>query len=406
MRIVGLLAAFGLLAAGCGDPVSAPQVSGSTSDAPAPSTAEPFEAGWTELPDAPITPRHAATAVWANDTLLVFGGRDTAPCPPGADCRLPEQPPLRDGARFDPTDQTWTTIADLPVALGYATATVVADEVYIWSPGVGFDAETSLFLSYDPASDRWSELPPPPAAAGQWVDLEAGDGEVFFVQGSHENGWRPDLRYDITTQTYAPLPEDPLAPSYDRDLTYVGGMLVLTGIDVTASPGGADGPAVYRAATWTDDGDWRELPSGSVAGFSPDWFAVDGTLVNPTPGGTDGGEVNPYNRVHPLGGVLDPRTGTWTDLPTAPDQASNPGLELGRALGDPHLLISSSGLALQPDRQRWIRPGVPNGAPEQGSAAVVGEGRLWIVGGAHWDAPTDATLLDAAWVWTPPQSGS
>lgn len=61
--------------------------------------------------------------------------------------------------------------------------------------------------------------------------------------GSHENDHRPDLRYDPRQGTFVELPPDPLLPSFDRDLTVVDDLIVVTGIPLSPSPGGADGPA-------------------------------------------------------------------------------------------------------------------------------------------------------------------
>lgn len=409
MRIVGLAVAVVLLAA-CGEPGDGPAAAGDGSE-PELSQAgesESLDPGWWQLPESPLSPRHEATAAWVDGSLLVFGGRDTDPCPPNADCPLPEEPPLQDGARFDPVSRSWTGIESLPVGVGFASTAVLGETVYVWASGTAGASDEPVFLAYDAGEDRWDELPLPPDAAEQWFHLEAGDGEVLFAQGSHENGWRPDLRYDPDERAFTELPEDPLAPSFDRDLTHVGERLVLTGIDVTESPGGADGPARYRAATWTEEDGWAELPEGDVVGWDPSWLAVESRIVNPTPGGTDGGETNSYDRVHPYGGILDPETGEWSELPDAPDaEPDEEALHVQGSVGDEELLVSAAGWALLPGSEQWVWPGRPDGGPESGEAVTVGDGGLYVFGGTRWSGSADAQsaeLLETAWVYVPDRS--
>lgn len=402
VRVIAVSAMASLLLAGCAGSSAGP------GDVTARSSQSLTEAslgtGWTQLPDGPLSPRWGATAVWADGTLLVFGGRDTDPCPPGADCALPVEPPLRDGARYDPKSQGWSAMAPLPVDLEYASTAVVDGHVYVWGHARPGEHWTTTFLAYDPKADEWEQLPLPTTTSLRGYELEPGDGEVLLSVGSHENGHRPDLRYQPEQRTFAELPADPLIPSFDRDLTVVGEQIVLTGIPITPSPGGADGPARYRAATWTGTDGWHELPPGDVIGHNPEWFAVDGELVNPTPGGSDGGQTNTYDRVYPYGGRLDPSTGQWSDLPEAPDPEPDPIRLYG--VGDDRLLLSGYGLGLQPRDERWIQLGSPEQLPDQGVAGAVGDGRLYIFGGAHWESGTQARLSATTWLFTPPTDGS
>ena len=386
-----------ILATACG----APGATGpSTPGSPKAEQPELAGTGWRRLPDSPLAARHGAMAVWVDGSLVVFGGRDTAPCPPNADCGLPEEPPLRDGARLDWQAGGWSSIAPLPTPVEYGSTVAIDGTVYLWSSAPATGQQSAVFMAYDVAADQWASLPIPDSQVG-WAEVAAGHGEVLLVQGSHEQGRHPDLRYDPHQQTWTPLPRDPLGPSFDRDLTTVGDLLVLTAIDITESPGGADGPARYRAATWTEADGWQELHTGDVIGYDPNWIAVGDRLMNPTPGGTDGGEVNPYGRVLPHGGILDPHGGDWSTLPDAPVDHRSEGL-VDSSLGDDRLLVSATGWALQPTTGSWHIPGTPDRGPDDGAATAVGDGRLYVFGGARWDATMSADLLQTAWVWAPP----
>jgi hypothetical protein len=398
IKVAAVSAVTTLLLAGCaGSSTGSGDVTRLSSENP---TEVNAEAGWTQLPDGPLGPRWGATSVWADGTVLVFGGRDTDPCPPGADCALPQEPPLRDGARYDPDSRSWSGVASLPVDVEYGSTAVVDGTVYLWGHGRPGEDWTTTFLAYDLGSDRWEELPLPSTSDPRGYELEPGKGEVLLSVGSHENGHRPDLRYHPERQTFTELPADPHVPSFDRDLTVVGDLIVLTGIPVSPSPGGADGPARYRAATWTSEDGWRELPPSDVIGHNPEWFAVEGELVNPAPGGSSGGQTNPYDRVYPFGGRLDPATGEWSDLPEAPD-VEREGVRL-YGIGDNQLLFSGAGLAFQPQHRRWIKLDTPEALPDQDIAGAVGDGQLYIFGGVHWDNGTQARLSASAWVFMPP----
>src|SRR5688572_28231222 len=75
---------------------------------------------WERLPDPPLGPRENAVAVAAGGSALVVGGSDAEPCPPNAGCVPTREPPLRDGAVFDPRAGKWSRIVDAPVGMSFA----------------------------------------------------------------------------------------------------------------------------------------------------------------------------------------------------------------------------------------------------------------------------------------------
>lgn len=361
------------------------------------------ESGWTRLDDPPLSARYRSTAVWTDDMLIVFGGTDRKYCGPAAECFVPDRLPKQDGARWDPRTGGWSPIAPPPVPIGFALSAVVDGMVYVLAaPTTSEPGVRPTFVAYDPDADRWTELPLPDEHGSGFGRLVAGAGEVLLVQATHEHGDYADLRFDPATRSWTALPADPLRPSFDRDLTLVGDLLVLTGIDVTPSPGGDDGPARYRAATWTDDRGWQELSSSEVIGWDPEWLAVGSQLINPATGSSDGGATNSYERAYPVCGILDPATGAWSDLPSAPTRAGSSSLVTGN-VGDEELLVTSTGWALQPATGRWHELGTPPEGPDELAAIAVGNGHLFAIGGIKWrQADVQNAPLNSAWVWTPP----
>ena len=155
-------------------------------------TADRAGGAWERLPDPPLSPRENAVAVSAGGSALIVGGSDAEPCPPNASCVPTRQPPLRDGAVFDPHAGTWARIADAPVGMSFASAAVVGGDVYLLTPGEpGRPGAPAAFLRYRPGDDRWTRLPLPDGAARRSI-VAAGDRVVAFAD-SDEQGTVPDL---------------------------------------------------------------------------------------------------------------------------------------------------------------------------------------------------------------------
>lgn len=97
------------------------------------------------LPNLPLAVSRAGAAV-VGDRLYVVGGAQGE-----------EDPRLKTVQIFDFTTETWTRGADLPIG---REGQVFEADGNIYAPG-GFDGTVALrdFQVYDPAADRWSELP-------------------------------------------------------------------------------------------------------------------------------------------------------------------------------------------------------------------------------------------------------
>lgn len=339
-------------------------------------------------------------AGWLDGAFIVVGGRSTPACPPGASCVPPEEPPLRDGARFDPASQQWSSIADAPVPIANATSAIVNDVLYLWVAQaqleVGGVGEPS-FLAYDREADTWDALPLPDLG-GLWPKLVAVDEALVAYAPSHESGFHPDWRYWPEARRWEALPADPLAPSFDRSLVEVDGQLVLLGLELVDNPGSQQ-PSLYQAAALElSSMTWRELGGLEVSGGYAHWFAVGNRIISPTLGGTDGGQTNNYGRTVPYGGILDIGTGHWVPLPNPPPDA---GYHRTPAAGDEQLLLGGQEWAYQPQSGAWTRLPRPDGAADEGQAGAVGNGRYYIWGGARW---SDSMLSSDGWVWSPGQT--
>jgi hypothetical protein len=337
------------------------------------------------VPGVPLSPREQALGLWTGSEVLLLGGSDATPCPPGADC--PADPsPLADGAALDPVTGRRRPIAASPVPLLGAQAVVAGPAAYV----LPYDSRAEL-LVYRIDRNSWTRLPAPfDGRAGHQL-LAAGDRVVAY-QASDETGPGQDYLLDPRTGRWTALPADPLGAAFDRGMAWTGRELVLFDHELIPNPG-ADGPSLTRVAALDPDaGRWRRLPDAPMLATSP-WLTAGGRLVNPALGGADGGEVGNWGRTYPFGGVLDPATGAWSPLPDPP-----PGdaLASGARAGSAAVYIGLADFVLDVTTGSWQRVPAFPGGDSTGHTVVAAGDRMFVFGGAR-----DGALLDAAWIWTP-----
>lgn len=360
-----------------------------------PSEQEPGgSGGWTELAPVPLAARQYALTAWTGSEALFLGGNPGPPClDTGAagDCEVP--PGLRDGAAFDPVAGTWRTTAEAPVPVtGYLPSAVSGDTVYV--------LEARRLLSYDASDDAWT-VHPALDGAPEYGRLAVVDDRVVVVADERRAGEPSGHVFDPQAGTWSSLPEDPLGPAFDRVPTATPAGLVLTGHDLVPNPG-AEEPSLVRAALLDPRSSrWTELELGEQLG-GWQWAWTGRRMVDPTLGSANGGEENNWGRDVPMGGVLDPATGTWGPLPNAPELADNHGWGV-EALGGP--LSAVHGWVYDDRAESWTLLPPPPGAPPEPGSAVWADERLIVLGGVDPDrGMTVEALTDGAWMWTPPGS--
>jgi len=392
-RWVRLLAIAALLAA-CGeseDPAPGPVGASGPEGRPA------EESGWHALEAAPIGARYDAHAFWTGGEVLVIGGTVEPPCPPNADCFQPVVA-LTDGAAYDSSAKSWREIADAPFPLHLGSGAVVDDVLYVLVPPLPGEADPlpGALLAYHVTDDRWEQLEGPPDDEWGSLTLAAAGSDLIAYRGSHETPGL-DFRFDPETGDWQELPVDPVAPSFDRSLVWTGSELVLIGVELVEQPGSSE-PPIYRAAALDlDSGAWHRMPDSEIVVWNPAWTWSDGSIVNASIGGADGGAVNGWGRTYPFGGVLDPETGEWSALPDPP---AEPGPFPGIATGGGPYVVSSEGWVLHTPTGAWAALQRPPDAPDEGEARVWAGDRLIVWGGVRW-AGDDPTILDGGWEWLP-----
>src|SRR5687768_2049640 len=92
------------------------------------------------------SPRSDTPGVWTGSEFLIWGGSGLPP----------------DGARYDPTTDTWTTMSTVgaPFERGDHVGVWNGASMIVWSGSdVGGSGSTNTGGLYDPITDSWTSLP-------------------------------------------------------------------------------------------------------------------------------------------------------------------------------------------------------------------------------------------------------
>ena len=332
---------------------------------------------WRELPDAPLTPRAHALAVWTGREVVVLGG-ETDPCPPGADCASASSD-RRDGAAYDPRTDTWRPIPPAPVRVGPGDRLVVANGVVVLRH---WRAHGSSWFAYEPDHNRWSRIEGVPPRAG---DLPSAAGSRVYVPAG-----RRVAVYDVDRFRWSLLPPDPNQPAlHQARVTATPYGPVVTGYE-GAPAGDGSVPVIPVTADVYAGGRWHRLRTSGIAGN--DWSWVGDRMVDFDSFAHQGMRPEPGLA---LGGLLDPATGRWSALPDSaletPEHSWSPV-----AFGPGPWAVCWGLVYDVAGGQAWALP-TPSGAPDLSTAAAWAGDSLFVFGGATPSGETSGK----AWLYTP-----
>jgi hypothetical protein len=278
----------------------------------------PTDEAWGKLPKSPLSARRDSVGAWVGDRVVIVGGRSDQPCQDTSDC-VDAEPAQRDGASYDPYTEEWARIAPAPIPVTQYSSAVLNGNLYLFAFDVANGVQVGAhgrapvsFLRYNVETDAWTTLPAPSSAGA----LVAAGDRLLAIPGSDENGATVDSIFDPATETWSALPDDPLGPSYDREGVWLHGTLKLSAKSLTSAD--TDSPARVRMATLDRAlSSWFPQPDSDIIGIGA--LSAGDRVVFPFYGTEDGGDVNPWDRPYPNGGIFDPSNNSWKDLPELPE---------------------------------------------------------------------------------------
>jgi N-acetylneuraminic acid mutarotase len=133
------------------------------------------------------SPRFEDTAVWTGNEMIIWGGRISTP----------SNRYYNDGARYSPANDTWTAVSTngAPAARSYHVAVWMGSEMLVWG---GYDV-LGNFLSdggrYNPASNTWTPINSDGMTRQASVAFWSGSDMVVWGSGSVR-------RYNPTNDTW------------------------------------------------------------------------------------------------------------------------------------------------------------------------------------------------------------
>lgn len=251
------------------------------------------QSGWTRIAEGPLSPRQGEMVVWTGREMLVIGGYDGPPCPPNADCVVGDLP-LTDGAAYDPVNNNWRSLADLPTLPEGVRA--------FWQDGT-----VVLLLDRVARGEQKSE------SERTWVyDLENDTWQLRRVTAEP----RPSPgRLDPHSAIASTLPPGPKwGPTFDRTIVWTGNEFFLTALITDDS----ESPKHYRLARFRPgDKAWIDLGRTPVEFWNPVWYWFQGRLTNPSQNVAMGASGQA------ISGTWDPASNRWEPVAQLPPNAQS-----------------------------------------------------------------------------------
>lgn len=245
--------------------------------------------------------------------------------------------------RFDPTSNTWTSLATLPVLLSSGEAVHLNGKIYVLG-GQTEAVPLGMVYIYDIATNNWTAGATAPANTSAFaIGTDAAQGKIY-VTGGLDGTVSPTTLvnvYDTKTNSWTSLPSMKTA-RYAHEAAFIEGKLYVAGGSGIA--GGLSNCEVYDPATQQ----WSNLaalnrPRGFAASTmytdgagNPFWFVVGGqdTATTTTIGTAE---------------LYDVRNNRWTVLADAFNLLTTRSYINGVMLGDYFYVVGGgTGTASQP----------------------------------------------------------
>jgi len=116
---------------------------------------------------------------------------------------------------FDPRTRVWSNVADMqikrlyPVFLYPVFALGCDGKIYVFGLARSF-YRFAWAECYDPDTDTWTKIPPPPEAQDYFACVSCPNGKIYLLGGTNDNGWSASCcAFDVLTRTYSRIQDLP-----------------------------------------------------------------------------------------------------------------------------------------------------------------------------------------------------
>ena len=179
---------------------------------------------WNPIAESPLAPRAGAGAVFTGAEIVIWGGY-------GQGGNM-----FSDGAAYDPEADSWRILPDAPIAPAIPVATVwTGEEMLVWG-STKRSAGSREGAAYNPTTNEWRRFPAAPAAINPgtavWTSGNPSRPQemiVFGAQLDNNNASKLDhaigIAYDPASDKWRELPEIVLSPQASA-IAWTGNRLI------------------------------------------------------------------------------------------------------------------------------------------------------------------------------------
>lgn len=347
----------------------------------------PSTDSWLKISDASApSPRGEHTAVWTGSDMIVWGGYD--------DMYLgDERPSTSSGARYNPTNDTWTETNKVgaPVARRLHTAVWSGSEMIVWGGNVDGEGSRSG-ARYNPTTDTWSatEVANTPTPRFSHSAIWTGSEMIVFGGEGNYHYLASGGRYDPTTNTWTKVkyvdPNPQLTRRSNTSSVWTGAeMVIWGGFDADNSEYSNTGSRYNPTLdSWQPTAVTAGVPSARVDHYAI-WTGTEMIIWGGKSYNAQGEEEYDVS-----GGRYNPSTNVWHSMADAPNMRSEAtaiwtGAEMIIWGGSNTEGAFYGGLRFNPSSNVWIPTSIENFSPRvmQGHTAVWSGSRMIIWGGLN-----------------------
>lgn len=154
---------------------------------------------------------------------------------------------------YDPATDRWKTLAAMPSSREHLAAAVIGSTIYVVGGRVTSDhhnywrttTNSNALEAYDPSADTWKTLAPMPTARGG-LAAAVLDGKLYAFGGEHPSVFAATEEYDPVANTWRKMKDMPV-PRHGIGAAAVGDAIYVIGGSLTRGEGGSQTNEAFSA---------------------------------------------------------------------------------------------------------------------------------------------------------------